>query len=174
MREPYIGEIRMVGFSFAPVGWALCNGQLMAISQNDALFNLIGTTYGGDGQVTFALPNLQGRRVVHQGTGFTIGQYGGAEQVTLASYQIPQHSHRAMASSHPGTSTSPKNTLWAGGTASSRPYTPATGDAGMRTGIVSVTCSAPPFSARVNPLPWWIGRRPRRSGSAKVVCPSPP
>ena len=137
MSEPYVGEIRMVGFQFAPVGWALCNGQLLAISQNEVLFQLIGTTYGGDGQNTYALPDLQGRRVVHQGPGYVIGQTGGAEAVTLTGEQMPSHSHAAQASSHPGTTTSPQNAYWAGGTASTRPYTPAGGDAGMLSGIVS-------------------------------------
>ena len=93
MANPYIGEIRMFGGNFAINGWAFCDGSLQAISQNDTLFNLIGTTYGGDGQTTFALPNLQSRVPVHQGTGFTIGQTGGAESVTLTVNQIPSHSH---------------------------------------------------------------------------------
>ena len=136
MSQPYVGEIRMVGFSFAPVGWALCNGQTMSISQNPVLFDLIGTTYGGDGVSTYNLPDLQGRRVVHPGPGYVIGQTGGAEAVTLSTAQVPAHTHRAMASSHPGTTTSPANAYWAAGTASSRPYTPATGDAAMLSGIV--------------------------------------
>lgn len=90
---PYIGEIRMGGWNFAPVGWAMCNGQLIPISQNDAMFALIGTTYGGDGVSTFALPDLRGRLPVHAGTGFPLGQQGGTETVTLTSSQIPGHSH---------------------------------------------------------------------------------
>jgi len=93
MSSPFIGEIRMFGGNFAPVGWAFCNGALIPISQNDALFNLIGTTYGGDGQSTFALPNLQSRVPVHVGPGFALGQTGGVEAVTLSSSQIPSHSH---------------------------------------------------------------------------------
>ena len=95
---PYIGQIIMVGFNFAPVNWALCNGQLMPISENDALFNLIGTTYGGDGQTTFALPNLQGRVPVGQGQGaglssYVIGEVTGVESVTLTVNQLPAHQH---------------------------------------------------------------------------------
>src|SRR3954462_7517572 len=99
MGSPYIGEIRMFGGSFAPAGWAFCDGQLMPISENDALFTLIGTTYGGDGQETFGLPNLQSRIPVHQGTGpgisqsYVIGQMTGVESVTLTTQQIPVHNH---------------------------------------------------------------------------------
>lgn len=113
MSTPYIGEIRMFGGNFAPVGWALCNGQLLAISQNDALFNLIGTTYGGDGQTTFALPNLQSRVPIHQGNAHVIGEAGGAESVTLTAAQLPAHTHAPQASSNPGTSNSPSANVWA-------------------------------------------------------------
>jgi microcystin-dependent protein len=95
---PYIGEIRMFAGNFAPAGWMFCAGQLLAISENETLFNLIGTTYGGDGQTTFALPNLQGRLPIHQGGGFTLAQTGGAESVTLSVPQIPAHSHAFLAS----------------------------------------------------------------------------
>src|SRR5947209_16156973 len=95
--RPFIGESRMFGGNFAPVGWAFCNGAVMPIDQNDALFNLIGTTYGGDGQTTFALPNLQSRVPVHVGNGFALGQSGGAEAVTLTTSQIPAHSHVTQA-----------------------------------------------------------------------------
>jgi microcystin-dependent protein len=93
----------MFGGNFAPAGWAFCSGQLMPISENETLFNLIGTTYGGDGQETFALPNLQSRVPIHQGPGFVIGQAAGAETVTLTTNQIPAHSHNPMAQSNPGT-----------------------------------------------------------------------
>jgi microcystin-dependent protein len=99
MSQPFIGEIRMFGGNFAPAGWAFCNGALMPIDQNDALFNLIGTTYGGDGQTTFALPNLQSRVPVHVGPGFALGQSGGAETVTLTTSQIPGHSHQVLTAS---------------------------------------------------------------------------
>lgn len=95
MGTPYIGEIRLFAGNFAPAGWALCNGQLLPISENDTLFNLIGTTYGGDGQNTFALPDLQGRLPVHAGgtQNYTIGETGGVESVTLTTTQIPSHTH---------------------------------------------------------------------------------
>lgn len=113
MSSPFIGEIRMFAGNFAPVGWSFCNGAIIPISQNDALFNLIGTTYGGDGQTTFALPDLQSRVPVHVGPGFALAQSGGAEQVTLTTSQIPVHSHVAQANSNDGTQTSPKSNVWA-------------------------------------------------------------
>jgi microcystin-dependent protein len=97
MSQPYIGEIRMFGGNFAPAGWMLCEGQLLPISNYDTLFNLIGTTYGGDGQSTFALPDLRGRLPAHQGNGFTLAQTGGAEGVTLTVSTIPAHSHPVLA-----------------------------------------------------------------------------
>src|SRR5258708_1222366 len=93
MAQPFVGEIRMFGGNFAPAGWMFCAGQLLPISENETLFNLIGTTYGGDGQTTFGLPDLQGRFPIHQGGGFTMGQTGGTESVTLTTAQIPLHSH---------------------------------------------------------------------------------
>ena len=113
MSSPFIGEIRMFGGNFAPVGWAFCNGAVMAIDQNDALFNLIGTTYGGDGQTTFALPDLQSRIPIHVGPGFALGQSGGAETVTLTSSQIPAHSHVPQANSNVGTQSGPGGGVWA-------------------------------------------------------------
>jgi microcystin-dependent protein len=104
---PYLGEIRMFGGNFAPLGWALCQGQQLAISENDALFNLIGTTYGGDGQSTFALPNLASRLPMHLGSGFILGQMGGEETVTLSTKQVPVHTHPVMASTATGAQTSP-------------------------------------------------------------------
>ena len=98
MSNPYVGEIRMFGGNFAPSGWAFCNGQVLAIAENDVLFTLIGTTYGGDGQQTFGLPNLQGRSPVHQGSGFVIGQMAGSETVTLITQQLPAHTHPMVTS----------------------------------------------------------------------------
>lgn len=103
MSDPFVGEIRMFGGSFAPAGWAMCDGQLLPISQNETLFNLIGTTYGGDGQETFALPNLQSRVPIHSGTGssgtsYQLGETGGVESVTLTTQQIPIHNHAMVAS----------------------------------------------------------------------------
>jgi len=108
----------MFGGSFAPAGWAMCQGQLMPISQNDTLFNLIGTTYGGDGQSTFGIPNLSGRVPIHMGTGpglsnYQIGQSSGTETVTLTTNQIPQHSHAAQANTAGGNANTPSNGIWA-------------------------------------------------------------
>ena len=121
MPEPYIGEIRMFGGNFAPAGWALCDGQPMAISENDALFTLIGTTYGGDGQTTFNLPNLQSRFPVHMGTlagnTFTLAEQAGVEEVTLTTQQIPIHTHPAScddpATPNAGNSPTPGSHIWA-------------------------------------------------------------
>src|SRR3712207_483459 len=113
---PYIGEIRMFGGNFAPVGWAFCEGQTLPISENDALFTLIGTTYGGDGEETFNLPDLQGRIPVHQGTGpglssYVIGEAAGVESVTLTTQQIPVHNHAFIASTATGTQNTPVNNM---------------------------------------------------------------
>ena len=112
MSEPFVGEIRMFGFGFAPQGWAPCNGQLLPINQNQALFSLLGTTYGGDGEATFALPDLRSRVPVGQGQGpglsaYAEGQAGGAETVTLTATQMPGHTHPVRASSSAAGSTSP-------------------------------------------------------------------
>jgi microcystin-dependent protein len=103
----------MFAGNFAPVGWAFCNGAIIPIDQNDALFNLIGTTYGGDGQTTFALPNLQSRVPVHVGPSFALAQTGGAESVTLTTSQIPLHSHPIIADSASGTTGNPSNAFYA-------------------------------------------------------------
>lgn len=119
MGSPYIGEIRMFAGSFAPAGWAKADGRPMPISQNETLFNLIGTTYGGDGQSTFDLPNLNGRAPVHQGQGpgisqtYTIGESGGVEQVTLTTQQIPQHNHSVIASGDNALATNPSSNILA-------------------------------------------------------------
>ena len=113
MSAPYVGEIRMFAGNFAPLGWALCNGQLIPIDQNDTLFNLIGTTYGGDGETTFALPNLQSRVPIHVGPGFALGQTGGVEEVTLTASQIPAHNHTLNADENPGTQLSPTDNVLA-------------------------------------------------------------
>jgi microcystin-dependent protein len=97
MAQPYVGEIRMFAGNFAPAGWMFCEGQILPISENETLFQLIGTTYGGDGESTFALPDLQGRIPIHQGSGFVLAETGGAEEITLTIQQIPAHSHALMA-----------------------------------------------------------------------------
>jgi microcystin-dependent protein len=107
MAQPYVGEIRMFAGNFAPAGWEFCAGQLVPISEYDALFTLIGTTYGGDGQSTFALPDLRGRIPIHQGNNFVLGEVGGAEEVTLTQQQIPAHTHPLRASTSVGTAANP-------------------------------------------------------------------
>jgi microcystin-dependent protein len=116
MTDPYLGEIRMFAGNFAPVGWEFCQGQLVPISENDALYALLGTTYGGDGVDTMGLPNLASRVPVHQGSGYPLGQSGGAESVTVTVPQLPAHSHTQLASSAAATSASPTNqvpAVWA-------------------------------------------------------------
>ncbi len=111
MAQPYVGEIRMFAGNFAPAGWMFCEGQLLPISENETLFNLIGTTYGGDGESTFALPDLRGRIPIHQGNGFILAETGGAEEITLTVTQIPSHSHPMLASSAGGQQSSPSALL---------------------------------------------------------------
>jgi microcystin-dependent protein len=121
MSQPYVGEIRMFAGSFAPVGWEFCNGQLLSISENDVLYSLLGTTYGGNGQTTFGLPDLRGRIPVHMGvsrasgTTYPLGNVGGVESVTLTSQQMPVHSHTANALSTAANLLTPQNALWADG-----------------------------------------------------------
>ena len=103
MSQPFVGEIRMFGGNFAPAGWMFCEGQLLPISENETLFQLIGTTYGGDGQNTFALPDLRGRLPIHQGNGFVLAQNGGVESVTLTANQISVHTHPFLATNNIGT-----------------------------------------------------------------------
>lgn len=119
MSTAFVGEVRLVGFNFAPIDWALCNGQSLSIAEYQALFSLIGTTYGGDGQSNFAVPNLQGRLTVHQGSNgansYIVGQAAGAETVTLTVQNYPNHTHNFMVSSDPGASSNPTNATLAAG-----------------------------------------------------------
>ena len=150
-QQPFIGEIRLVPFNFAPVGWAFCDGQLMAISENTALFALIGTTYGGDGQTTFALPDLRSRVPVHAGPGFVLGQAGGVETVTLTVNQIPAHTHAAAADNNAGTAAAPDGKVWA---ASNNYYqfAPASGSpSAMNAGAVGLNGGSQPHD---NMLPF--------------------
>lgn len=146
MSDPFLGEIRMFGCNFAPVGWALCNGQFLAISQNTALFSLLGTTYGGNGQTTFALPNLQGVAPMHQGQGpglldRVLGEAGGETAVSLIVAEIPAHIHAAMANTVPGNSSLAANNAWAA----------------AQTGRMPVRMYAPPGGTPVNLSPLAIG-----------------
>jgi microcystin-dependent protein len=113
MAQPYVGEIRMFGGNFSPAGWHFCDGSLLPISENEVLFQLIGTTYGGDGQTTFGVPDLRGRLPIHQGNGFIVGENGGAESVTLTTNQLPTHNHPFLASQGPGNQNNPANSLTA-------------------------------------------------------------
>jgi microcystin-dependent protein len=120
MSDPFVAEIRIVGFNFAPTGWATCDGQLLPISQNTALFSLLGTQYGGDGKSTFALPDFQGSAPIHQGQGpglseRFIGELGGSPTVTLLESEIPAHTHSVSGTNVAASLGSPVNNLWAGG-----------------------------------------------------------
>jgi microcystin-dependent protein len=111
MAQPYVGEIRMFAGNFAPAGWMFCEGQLLPISENETLFQLIGTTYGGDGQSTFALPDLRGRIPIHQGNGFILAETGGAEEITLTVSQIPAHTHALLGTNSIVNDATPANNL---------------------------------------------------------------
>lgn len=113
MAEPFLSEIRIMSFGFPPKGWALCNGQLLPINQNQGLFSLLGTTYGGDGRVNFGLPNLQGRVPIHMGSGHTLGERGGEQGHTLSISEIPTHTHVLNGSSTSGSSPVPAANLLA-------------------------------------------------------------
>src|SRR3978361_2273346 len=113
MSAPFLAEIRMMSFNFAPKGWALCNGQLLPINQNQALFALLGTTYGGDGRVNFGLPDLRGRVPMHMGSGFTLGQRAGEENHTLTMSEMPAHNHVVQANSTAGNAALPNNNFLA-------------------------------------------------------------
>jgi microcystin-dependent protein len=140
MAQPYVGEIRMFAGSFAPAGWMNCSGQLLPISENEILFNVIGTTYGGDGQSTFALPDLQSRLPIHQGTGSglsnrILGETGGTEQVTITTQTMPAHTHPFLASLDPGGAITPAgNTFGAG--ASVQVFRPSPANQPFNTGTI--------------------------------------
>lgn len=139
MAQPYVGEIRIFAGNFPPSGWMFCNGALLPISENETLFQLIGTTYGGDGQETFALPQLKGRVPLHMGTGpgastYQIGESGGVESVTLTTNQIPQHNHTPVAS-NTGASDTPANNFWAH-SITGKPYSAAPATLLMNPGTV--------------------------------------
>jgi microcystin-dependent protein len=122
MSQPYVGEIRIFAGNYAPTGWMFCEGQLIPISENDTLFQLIGTTYGGDGQSTFALPDLRGRLPLHTSNNYLLGSAVGNETVTLTNNQLPVHSHTLAASSQPGTVLSPDGAFFAASAAQNAGY----------------------------------------------------
>jgi microcystin-dependent protein len=113
MSEPFIGEIKIISWNFPPKGWTFCNGQLLPINQNQALFSILGTTYGGDGRTTFALPNLQGRTPVHVGNGIVLGEQGGETAHTLNISELPAHNHVPVGSSAAASQGSPAGGVWA-------------------------------------------------------------
>jgi microcystin-dependent protein len=132
MSQPYVGEIRIFAGNFAPAGWMFCDGSLLPIADFQTLFNLIGTTYGGDGQSTFALPDLRGRVPIHMGGGFTLAETGGVEQVTLTTSQIPIHNHALLAAGANGNAQHPSNNCLGDGTGGLTQYHGTSGPSPMR------------------------------------------
>ncbi|MEK6289187.1 MAG: tail fiber protein [Acidobacteriota bacterium] len=145
MAQPYVGEIRMFAGNFAPAGWMFCEGQLLPISENETLFQLIGTTYGGDGQSTFALPDLRGRLPLHQGNGFILAETGGAEEVTLTVNQIPSHSHPLLGSATNGAQAAPAGNLLGNSTVIT-PYAPETALSPMAASAISPVGGSQPHT----------------------------
>jgi len=146
MAQPYVGEIRMFAGNFAPAGWMFCEGQLLPISEYETLFNLIGTTYGGDGQSTFALPDLRGRLPIHQGNGFVLAETGGVEEVTLTVSQIPAHTHAMLASLNAAGGDNPANNLLGQSSSAIRLYRQQTANAGMNASAIQSTGGSQPHT----------------------------
>jgi len=142
--QPYVGEIRMFAGNFAPAGWMFCEGQLLPISENETLFQLVGTTYGGDGQSNFALPDLRGRIPVHQGNGLVLAETGGAEEITLTVNQIPAHSHAFLASESAATALTPVGSIPA--EASKRFYVAPSSITPMAPAMIGPTGGSQPHS----------------------------
>lgn len=154
--DQYVGEIRMFAGNFAPEGWAFCNGQQLSISQNEALYSLLGTTYGGDGTTTFALPNLMGRLPIGQGAGpgltpRTLAEVGGSESVTVTVAQMPAHVHQAGGQSGEGDQGSPANEIWATSAALTR-YSGSAPDVAMNAGAIGPTGGNQPHENRMPAL----------------------
>jgi microcystin-dependent protein len=143
--QPYVGELRMFAGNFAPAGWMFCEGQILPISENETLFQLIGTTYGGDGEATFALPDLRGRIPIHQGGGFLLAETGGTEQVTLTVLQLPAHTHAMSGAGVDGNQTPAQGALPAN-SLNATPYTNLPPDANMKAGIVTPTGGTQPHT----------------------------
>ncbi len=137
MAEPFLSEIRLMSFVFAPKGWALCNGQLLPINQNQALFSLLGTTFGGDGRVNFALPDLRGRTPIHVGSGHTLGERGGEQSHTLSIAELPEHTHVLSASASAGNASVPSSTNVLARPENSRIYGPASSLVALNAGSVA-------------------------------------
>src|SRR5260221_215278 len=136
MSQPFLGEIKIISWNFPPKGWSFCNGQLLPINQNQALFSILGTTYGGDGRTTFALPNLQGRAPVHVGNGISLGQLGGETTHTINVSELPAHKHVPLGNSQPANSGTPTGNLWAKGASSNFGAAP---DVAMSAGSIVAT-----------------------------------
>jgi microcystin-dependent protein len=148
MAEPFLSEIRICSFNFPPKGWAFCNGQLLPINQNQGLFSLLGTTYGGDGRVNFALPDLRARRPLMEGNGHTLGERAGSDSHTLSLQEMPEHSHTVKASTAVGTQASPANGYLAASNVDV-PYTGAQGNVlGSNTGVLTSTGNSQPHENR--------------------------
>ncbi len=150
MSEPFVGEIRVFGFNFPPIGWSSCAGQLLPISQNTALFSILGTNFGGDGRTNFALPNFQGKVPLHVGTGNglsprVIGETGGVAQVTLSVAQMPAHTHAVNCNSGSGTSYGPANNVWASNAGGANEYA-ATANAAMAANALSAAGGGQPHN----------------------------
>ncbi|HET6938236.1 MAG TPA: tail fiber protein [Nocardioides sp.] len=145
MAQPFVGELRMFAGNFEPAGWMFCDGRLLPISENETLFTLIGTTYGGDGESVFALPDLRGRIPIHQGNGFILAETGGAEQVTLTVNQIPSHTHPVLATTAVANQSSPANNVLAQSTAADL-YIEDTATAGLAPGAVTSTGGSQPHT----------------------------
>jgi microcystin-dependent protein len=143
--QPYVGEIRMFAGNFAPSGWMFCEGQLLPISENETLFQLIGTTYGGDGESTFALPDLRGRLPIHQGNGFILAETGGAEEITLTTNQIPAHSHPLLGAKVDGNQTPAQGAVPANSQNVS-PYINLPPDTNMKATAISPTGGSQPHT----------------------------
>lgn len=144
MAQPYVGEIRIFAGNFAPAGWMFCEGQLLPISEYETLFNLIGTTYGGDGQSTFSLPDMRGRIPSHMGNGFTLAETGGVEEITLTVSQIPAHSHPMLASADIPTLLTPQNNIM--GAAARKIYRAGVPSVALHTSAVAQTGGSQPHT----------------------------
>jgi microcystin-dependent protein len=146
MAQPYVGEIRMFAGNFAPAGWMFCEGQLLPISENETLFQLIGTTYGGDGQETFQLPDLRGRIPIHQGNGFILAENGGVEEVTLNTNQIPSHTHAMLAENAQGSTPNPSNQVVVAGSPNFRLFIQDNANQGLNANSVTPAGGSQPHT----------------------------